>query len=179
MSALYAVLREVVRDLPAPLRAFHASDTGAVWTGTVTVEQGGAIARLLCRAGGFPPAGAGQKMRMSITADGDGEIWHREFSGHVMRTRVRQLDETQIAERLGPFEVRMRPHIEDGALRMPVTGLRVLGIPLPAALLGGSGGREEVTADGRIAFHVRSRLIGLGPLITYHGTLERTLDTGG
>lgn len=110
-------------------------------------------------------------MRMSITVLEDGEHWDRDFDGHVLTSLVRQTGAAQVSEKFGLFDVTMSPQVSETGLDLPVTQIRVLGIPMPKTLLGSSGGAERVTSDGHISFNVTSRMWGLGLIISYAGTL--------
>ena len=110
-------------------------------------------------------------MRMSITVSPDGEHWHRDFDGHVLASLVRQTGAAHVSEKFGLFDVTMSPQVSETGLDMPVTQIRVLGIPVPRMLLGTSGGAERVTSDGQVSFNVTSRMRGLGLIISYAGTL--------
>ncbi|GGX53090.1 hypothetical protein GCM10007385_21420 [Tateyamaria omphalii] len=121
--------------------------------------------------GGFPAPMANRPMRMSITSDAKGEQWHRDFDGHTLSSTVRQVSPTDVAERFGPFDVHMRPSVTEDGLEMPVSGIHLLGIPMPAFLFRGSGGRETVDKTGQITFYVSSRVWWLGCVIDYSGTL--------
>ncbi|MEO1363253.1 MAG: DUF4166 domain-containing protein [Pseudomonadota bacterium] len=165
------MLGEAFERLPPALQRFHAGTATATYSGTVTVRHGNWLARLMCRLGGFPPTSVDRPMRMSITVSPDGEHWHRDFDGHVLASLVRQTGATQVSEKFGLFDVTMSPQVSETGLDMPVTQIRVLGIPVPRMLLGTSGGAERVTSDGQVSFNVTSRMWGLGLIISYAGTL--------
>lgn len=169
---LAAVLGDAFLDLPQALQAFHGGQGDCAYVGSVDVTYGGTLARHLGRLGGFPPAGRDVPLRMRIRTTPNGEIWDRDFDGHVLRSMLWRDGPSTVSERLGRVEVRMRPAVRNHGLAMPVIGLRSLGISMPGAVLGPSGGHESVTDDGRIAFDVASRVTGLGLLIRYRGTLQ-------
>ncbi|MEO0667341.1 MAG: DUF4166 domain-containing protein [Pseudomonadota bacterium] len=165
------MLGDAFERLPPALQRFHAGTATATYSGTVTVRHGNWLARLMCRLGGFPPTSVDRPMRMSITVSPDGEHWHRDFDGHVLASLVRQTGATQVSEKFGLFDVTMSPQVSETGLDMPVTQIRVLGIPVPKMLLDTSGGAERVTSDGQVSFNVTSRMWGLGLIISYAGTL--------
>jgi len=172
MMALATALGPEFDRLPEPLRRFHGGAEGRVYLGRVTVEGGGALARLLCRIGGLPRPGYDMPFRMRIYEDAAGwEVWDRDFDGHSMISRLRPDGPAHVREYLGPLRVQMRPTRTEAGLEMPITGLRFLCIPLPLALLRDGGGRETVLPDGRIAFSVSGHGAGIGLLIRYTGTL--------
>ncbi|WP_299204753.1 DUF4166 domain-containing protein [uncultured Tateyamaria sp.] len=171
------MLGDRARDLPAALLAFHRGECDAAYIGTVTVRQGNALVRLLCRLGDFPAPMTKRPMRMSIACGSKGERWNRDFDGHILSSTMRQVSPIKVAERFGPFDVHMCPSVTQAGLNMPVTGIRMFGVPLARRLFRGSGGREAVDKDGQITFHVSSRVMGLGCVIDYNGTLMRASDT--
>ncbi len=172
---LTAVLKSVVGPefdrLPRELQAFHSASAGQAYIGTVTVRHGNWLAGLLSRIGGFPRALDNAPMRMSIKGTADGERWTRAFDGHVLCSTLRKSGDAHVTESFGMFSVTMCPVASETGLDMPVTGIRVLGVPVPSVFLGPSGGQETITADGSIQFCVASRIRGLGLLIEYKGTL--------
>jgi hypothetical protein len=126
--------------LPPALQGFHAGPASQVFDGHAEMRHGTAIARLCVRLAGFP-AGVGRvPLRLTVTRNDDGEVWERDFGGHVTRSRQWLAGPGLIAERIGPATVLMRPVVDGPALRLPIVGLRGAGVPLPAGLLSQGGG---------------------------------------
>ncbi|MBY5931541.1 DUF4166 domain-containing protein [Tateyamaria omphalii] len=171
-SALPVALGDGFQHLPPALRAFHAGVGGASYGGTVTVQYGNSLLRLLSRLVGFPGPMHNRPMRMSIVTQGDHERWQRDFDGHILVSELRLLPGgAGVAERFGPIEVRMQPRVVEGGLDMPVTGIRMFGIPLPRWMIGPSGGQERASLEGGLTFCVFAHAVGIGPVIRYEGAL--------
>ena len=112
------------------------------------------------------------RLSLSISQDGAGEVWERQFGTQILRSRLMRTGQGRVSEAgFGPFRVIMCPWVDAGTLRMPVVGMRAFGLPLPVALMPGAGGVEGVTEDGRVTFDVSVRLLGLGTLLRYSGWL--------
>ena len=154
--------------LPQRLQEFHGD--GGRFRGWADITVGRGLARLLCRIAGFPPAGRCVPLTMTIRREADGEDWCRAFGPHALHSQTR-LHADGVSERFGPFDVIMRPQVQNKQLHMPVTGLRCAGLPVPTALIRGSGGCEWITDHGTIGFDVASYAWGLGLLIRYTGEL--------
>ncbi|WP_017963183.1 SDR family oxidoreductase [Rhizobium leguminosarum] len=160
-------------QLPPALAALHAGGA-RVASGRARIERGdGLLARIVARVIGFPPAGEDVPVTVRFAADGDKEIWKRDFGGTVFRSwqveakgRGRHL----LAEVFGPFRVLMAPVPDGEKLRLVVRGWRFCGIPLPMILAPGGDTYEE-ERDGRFHFHVEigGRLTGL--VVRYTGWL--------
>ncbi|MEM7709348.1 MAG: DUF4166 domain-containing protein [Pseudomonadota bacterium] len=173
-SLLASAMGEAFDALPNPLRAFHSPDGPTTWRGTVTIETGSTPqARALARMSGFPSRPGTGPFDLTITPDGDRETWRRDYGGHVLTSRWSAGPDGTLEERIGPLRIRLRPERRDNTLRLQVVALRVGALPAPAALRGQGGGTESVDNQGRIAFDVESRALGLGRLIRYFGHLTR------
>ncbi|MEM7491542.1 MAG: DUF4166 domain-containing protein [Pseudomonadota bacterium] len=176
MTPLLArAMGDAFATLPAPIQAFHSPDGPTEWRGDVTVETGSTPqARAMSRMCGFPGRRGTMPFGLTITPDGEEEVWHRDYGGHVLRSRQGLGPDGTLEERLGPLRIRLQPEAGDGTLRLEVVALRIGALPAPALLRGQGGGTEGVDAEGRVTFDVESRAPGLGRLIRYHGHLARS-----
>ncbi|UWQ17503.1 DUF4166 domain-containing protein [Jannaschia sp. M317] len=175
MTSLFArALGPAFAALPEPLRRLHAPVGQRVWRGTAHLTQGGWFARRLARGAGFPVTEGPVPLDLTITTTAEGEVWTRHFGGHRLSSTLSALPDGQIAERIGPFVLILRPRIDGEALLIPVVGMRLGPLPLPSGLAPRGGGRETTVAEC-VAFDVDSRLPGLGRILRYRGTL--TEDT--
>ena len=167
MTALYArALGARFDALPDALRRFHGGP--GLWRGSARLTQGGALARRMVRAMGYPDRDGDVPLTLRIAADGDAEVWRRDFDGPVVETRQSLVRPGVIAERLGPMTVELRCEAAPPGLRLAIAAAR-LG-PLPGPRPAG-GGLER--AEGRaVRFDVTARAPGLGLLIRYEGLLE-------
>lgn len=160
-------------QLPPALAALHAGGA-RVASGRARIERGGGLlARIVARLIGFPPAGEDVPVTVRFAADGNKEIWTRDFGGTVFRSwqvEAKGRDRHLLAEVFGPFRVLMAPVPDGEKLRLVVRGWRFCGIPLPMFLAPGGDTYEE-ERDGRFHFHVEigGRLTGL--VVRYTGWL--------
>ncbi|MEM7723885.1 MAG: DUF4166 domain-containing protein [Pseudomonadota bacterium] len=165
------VLGDDFHALPGVLQQFHSDAPTAQYTGSAVLEQGGWAARVAARLAGYPTLSGTVPIRLSITRDGLTEVWDRHFGDHRVRSVQRPGANGTIREAIGPVTVLMKPHVSDGALHMPVVGIRGLGLPVPRFALRPSGGLETV-AGHRIGFDVSATFVGLGRIIRYCGDLR-------
>ncbi|MEM8851843.1 MAG: DUF4166 domain-containing protein [Pseudomonadota bacterium] len=174
ISLLARAMGDAFFTLPPELQTFHSPDGPSSWAGDVTIETGSTPqARALARMSGFPPRKGTFPFRLTITPEGEDEVWKRDYDGHVLTSRQSLGPKGTIEERLGPLRVGLRPEAQGETLRMEVAALRIGALPTPAVLRGQGGGTEGVDAEGRITFDVESRAPGLGRLIRYSGHLTR------
>ena len=159
-------------DLPPALQRFHSVAGSLHYAGEVTVSHGGALARALAGAGSMPMRVGTMPFRLHARRAGDTEIWERHFGPRVTRSVQWLHAPGLIAERLGPGTFLLAPRVRDGRFHIPITGIRLAGLPLPVALMRDGGGVEWADADGVIAFDVRLCLRGAGEVIRYRGTLR-------
>lgn len=172
-SLLARAMGEEFESLPGPLKAFHAPSGPTTWVGEVTIEPGSTPqARAMSRMSGFPSRNGTLPFRLTMTPEGDQELWRRDFDGHILKSRQSLGPNGTIEERLGPLRIRLRPTLRDDALRLEVAALRIGALPAPAVLRGQGGGTEAVDDQGRVTFDVESRAPGLGRLIRYSGHLS-------
>ncbi|ANM03188.1 saccharopine dehydrogenase protein [Rhizobium phaseoli] len=173
----HRVLGSAFERLPAAISAMHAgghSGSARVASGRARVERGsGWLARIVARLIGFPPAGEDVPVTVRFAADGETEIWTRDFGGksfHSQQLEGKGRDRHLLTEVFGPFRVLMALVPEGERLRLVVRGWRFCGIPLPLFLAPGGETFEEAR-EGRFHFHVEigGRLTGL--VVRYTGWL--------
>lgn len=117
------------------------------------------------------PTEAGRVPLRVVIEQRDGrEYWARRFGGETMRSQMRAVDDL-IAERFGPFSMRMRLVAHPEGLDMNLVGGRFCGIPIPALLLPRVVAEERVDELGRHRFSVAIDLPLLGRLVAYRGYL--------
>ncbi|MBY5870312.1 SDR family oxidoreductase [Rhizobium leguminosarum] len=167
------ILGSAWERLPPAISALHAGGA-RVASGRARIERGGGLlARIIAGVIGFPRAGEDVPVTVRIAADGDTEIWTRDFGGKIFRSiqvEGKGRDRHLLAEVFGPFRVLMALVPDGEKLRLVVRGWRFLGIPLPLFLAPGGDTYEE-ERDGRFHFHVEigGRLTGL--VVRYTGWL--------
>lgn len=164
-------LGDAFHALPEALKRFHSSDPVALYSGMAVLEQGGWAARVAARLAGYPTMSGSVPIRLTITRDDTTEVWERHFGDHRVRSVQRPGPNGTILEAIGPVTVVMTLHVSDGALHMPVIGMRGAGLPVPRGVLRPSGGVETAEGVG-IAFDVSASALGLGRVIRYRGRLE-------
>ena len=157
--------------LPRRVQALHRATGTRRYTGNAQVEAGsGWFARLCARATALPPSASTVPVEVEITSDGGGERWTRRFGAHRMPSRFWQAGGL-LYERIGAATFAFALHVEAGSLHWRVRHVRVIGVPLPAALFRGVRAREFET-DGRYGFDVEASLPLAGLLVRYRGWLD-------
>lgn len=167
-----SVMGDAFWDLPEPLQAFHSVDNTVFYKGSVTVTHGSALTRLIAKSGGMPVKSGTMPFSFRATRDGNKEIWERNFDGRMTRSLQWLHGDGVVAERVGTSEFLMEPHVVERQLRIPITGVRGFGLPMPIAVLSSAEGIEGVTDDGKITFDVHASVRGLGLVIRYQGELS-------
>lgn len=114
------------------------------------MSQGDSLAaRLICRGLGFPPPAQRVTLTVTMEPDGDGEIWRRAFGAHHMATRLRPGRKPRtVEEAVWPLTAISRLDADEEGVTQVLVGLRLLGLPLPRALLPKLEARES--ADGTL-----------------------------
>lgn len=167
------ILGSAWERLPPAISALHAGGV-RVASGQARIERGGGLlAAIVARVIGFPKAGEDVPVTVRFVADGDKEIWTRDFGGKIFRSvqvEGKGRDRHLLAEVFGPFRVLMAPVPDGNRLQLVVRGWQFLGIPLPM-FLAPDGDTYEEERDGRFHFHVEigGRLTGL--VVRYTGWL--------
>lgn len=166
-------------DLPEALQRFHAVEDTVLYRGQVEVRHGGPLGRALARAEGMPTRAGKMPFRFRATRDGDGEIWERDFDGHLTRSTQWLKAPGVIEEQVGTSRFEMVPQVREDRLHIPITAVSGFGLPVPMALMRECKGVEAVDAEGRITFDVQARVWGIGLVIRYRGVLDRVEEGRG
>ncbi|MEQ8557070.1 MAG: DUF4166 domain-containing protein [Henriciella sp.] len=169
-----AIGKEAFRHLPRPIQELHRLADRRHWRGEANIIRGkGILSRLAGRLAGFPPAGSGVPVEVSMQREGGRETWVRDFGEHAFRSRIglRRGGKRGIIERFGlmAFDIALEADAE--GLAYPVVRGRVLGVPLPGFLLPRSETREHVDGEGRACFDVSISLPLAGHVVSYRGWL--------
>lgn len=157
--------------LPAPIRRVHDGRAHKVLSGRCHIVRGGGVlVKLLGWAASLPRSGTDLPLQVSFQRDGAGEIWSRDFGGHPMRSTLTERD-GYLEEVLGAARFRFALQVDEQGVAWNVVGIKVLGLPLPAAWFKAVTARQSVQA-GRYTFDVRAELPCVGLLVHYYGWLE-------
>jgi len=137
--------------LPDPVQKIHDRARCFSASGRCDVDEGrNPVARLIAALFRLPRAGRDLPVTVKFLTRGGREIWERRFGGSLMKSDLRRADHPgHVIERFGSasFMIRLR---RDGArLHYDVVAGRVLGVPLPKALLPRSETTEMVADGGR------------------------------
>jgi hypothetical protein len=159
--------------LPAAVRTLHDLRAPSAWTGRATVERGPhPLARAIAWLSGLPPAGRDVPLRVTFTPADGREHWVRDFGGHIFRS-VQVERGGLLCERVGATTFAFALEASPDGLALRLAGLRVLGVPVPAALHPRIR-TSESARDGRYHFEAESYLPRIGLLVRYAGWLDRT-----
>jgi len=171
VSLFERLLGDGFATLAPRVRALHALDGSASWSGTADIERGThPLARLCAAIAGLPPAARAVPATVDFRADAQGETWRRHFGGARMTSRLRACN-GRLCERLGPMAFEFALAARHGEIHWQAVGARLSGVlPLPARWFAEVRCREREYA-GRYEFLVEARLPWLGPLIHYEGWL--------
>jgi hypothetical protein len=159
------------QDLCPAVRAVHSGRTVEL-TGQASVTCGTSLgARVLCHLVRLPDAQRDGPVRVTLEASANGETWSRWYGASpVMRSRIERRG-SLLVERFGALALHFRVAVKDGDLVWVPVGCSVLGIPLPAWMLGGISARAS-GRNGRYAFAVGVRLPVVGLVISYEGVAD-------
>lgn len=158
-------------ELPAPIRRVHDDRAHKVLAGRCHITRGGGVlVSLLGWVASLPRSGDDLPLSVSFLRDGAGEVWSRDFGGHPMRSTLTERDGL-LEEVLGPARFRFALRADDRGVAWSVVGIRVMGVPLPAAWFKAVTARQSVQS-GRYTFDVRAELPWIGLLVHYYGWLE-------
>ncbi|WP_306142888.1 DUF4166 domain-containing protein [Roseibium sp. MMSF_3412] len=162
-------------DLPQAVRDLHTITDEKRWQGRASVTRGkSGIGSLICRIVGFPPEAVDIPVSVTIERRGHTEVWCRDFGGNAFKSVLCLRDTEQrghITERFGVMAFDIDLQLEDGRLHFPVSRGRILGLPMPRAVLPVSQASEFET-DGHFHFDVQVSLPGVGVLVRYQGHLS-------
>jgi hypothetical protein len=166
------------RELHAEVRHLHGGG-GFQGAGVFAVHRGRrALARALLSVLSLPDEAAAVSVGLRITADVDGETWHRKFGNKAFITRQSYGAGGFLVESIGPIEVVYKLAVTAGALHYVQlrSSLRVglLRLPLPVIFSPMIAAREWGVddMDGVHASVIVSNPV-LGDLIRYEGHIKQ------
>jgi hypothetical protein len=168
-------------SLPDVVRRGHELEPAFDAHGRFTVTHGTSLfARVLARLMGMPAAGTNIETRLEVRAKDDELVWHRDFSGTSLDSRMYALEDGRIAERRGLVEACLRVTVSDGGIDYRCDGMRLcigrLRVTLPSWLAPRIDGRAWADAERmRVRISITS---WMGPIVTYEGPLEITSGEG-
>jgi hypothetical protein len=161
--------------LPPQVHHLHSALTETMWRGTAEVRRGRSIAAsFVAWMFGFPRAGAGVPVSVTISPEADGERWTRMFAGRAFTSRLTNgtgRDDYLLIEQLGLASVALGLVVEGDRLCLVPRRWRLFGIPMPSALVP-RGTSFEGEEDGQFSFDVSIDLPLIGLVVAYRGTLR-------
>jgi hypothetical protein len=176
--ALYARLMGASwPQIAEPVRFIHTTESTVRAQGRLRIAHGRShAARFLARLLRLPRQSDAAETRLVVTPHADGEHWLRTFDDRRLDTRQYEAGDCELAERIGVLELRFRLEASKGALvfRQLAAALMVgsVRLRLPAAWAPRVEAREDPAGPHHIHLHVRVALPGLGPVLTYDGTID-------
>ena len=176
--ALYArLLGSSWLQLADAVRLAHATAPAVRARGRFRITHGRShAARFLAWVLRLPRACDAAETRLLVTSGANGERWLRTFDGRELHTRQYQAGNGALAERIGILEFRFRLEASEGSLLYRQLDAAFLCGPirlrLPAALAPTVDAREDPAGARQTAVHVLVALPGLGPVLTYDGTID-------
>ncbi len=169
-----SALRDRWAMLAPEARSLHDVQDMESFSGTAQVTRGTSLlARFIAWFVGFPTAGDNVSLTVTKTRTENGEIWERDFNGHVFRSYLGPSSQPyRYRERFWLLTFEQDLPVENGAMHLPVRRGWFAGIPIPRVLLPASESREYVE-DGAFHFDVALRApLGQGLIVRYRGTLS-------
>lgn len=172
MPSLFArLLGDAMRELPEVVRRVHDDRPHKRLAGRCDVERGrNWLSRLVANVASLPPSATDIPITVSIDIDAAGEVWSRNFNGHLLKSRLWE-DKGLLAERLGPVTLRFRLGSKNGSIEWRVASARYRGLPMPARWFANTNAAEHCI-DGDYVFDVRASLPLVGVLVRYRGWLK-------
>ena len=160
-------------NLPAEVQETHLNYGPRHWTGTAKVSRGkGWYVALIASLFRLPKAQDAIDVSVLKTPFAKREVWQRQFGKSAFASEL-GVGVTGVTERFGPFSFDLAIHVKENALHFPVSGGRILGIPMPLWALPKSNAREYVK-DGKFHFDVELLApLTRGTVVHYRGWLER------
>ena len=158
--------------LPDPVKRQHGAVDILLSAGRCDIERGLAWhARLIGWLFSFPPAGRNLPTRVTVIAERDREIWHRDFDGMGIFTVLEPATKAGrpvIVERFGIVTFDLALAETERGISLSVIDMRALGIRVPRPLWPRLKAEERAEAQ-RFHFDIDIDL-GWGPkLIHYRG----------
>ena len=163
--------------IAAPIRRLHAASPVIRARGRFRIEHGDhPLTRLLIRLLRLPHASDSAETTVVVTRSRCGEVWHRTLNGRRLETHQGRAGDSEIGERFGVLEFRLRLRVEDGSLLYSQRGVSFrcgrLRIALPRAFAPRVDAREDPAGPDQVYVQVQIALPVVGPLISYGGTIH-------
>lgn len=158
--------------MPVAVRTGHRTGGGQMLRGRARVDgaesPAGAIVAALFR---LPRAIADVPVTVTMLAEGNREIWIRNFGGRRFRSVLAAQPSGGLTERFGLLTFDLDVPTSERGLAMTITGCRVGPIRIPQVLSPTTEAREDVDEEGRFRFDVTIALPFVGRLVRYRGWL--------
>jgi hypothetical protein len=158
-------------ELADTIQRVHDARPIKTLRGRCAIQRGNSVlARALARIAALPPAGNDVAVEVRIETGADGEIWTRNFGGHIMRSRL-STRAGLLRERLGPVTLSFALTAVEQRLQWRAVGADFLGVPLPKMCWSGAHASEFMQSN-RYTFDVQASLPAVGLLVHYRGWLQ-------
>ena len=158
--------------MPEAIRAGHLIGSGHVLRGRARVDGAETLpAAFLAALFGLPKTIADVPVTVTMHADGEREIWTRDFGGRTFRSVLAARPDGGLTERFGLLTFDLDVPTSERGLAMTITGCRLGPIRFPKALSPRTEAREEVDEKDRFRFDVTIALPFVGRLVRYRGWL--------
>jgi uncharacterized protein DUF4166 len=155
--------------LPPALRRFHAQGGGTAAFALEVTRGPGLLQRGMASLLRLPAATPQAQGRLTVTVQGDHEVWERTFPDTKLRT-VQWMEGALLVEATGPMQFLFDVTADENGMRFAPAGCRFLGRRLPQAL----APRISSTVRGETGgwdLRVSMALPGLGPIVAYGGSV--------
>jgi saccharopine dehydrogenase-like NADP-dependent oxidoreductase len=170
------ILGPVIHRLPNTVQDLHSLTDNQTWTGTAQVRGGATfLSRTIARIIGFPKTGNDIPVNVTLTKQGDQELWQRNFNGQKFKSiqwAGQGRNANLLMERFGAITVALALEVRGAELHLTPVSWSILGIPLPKFLLP-HGDTFETEHNGKFVFDVTIKAPILGLIVAYRGTLTK------
>jgi len=175
LAVYEAVMGEAYAKLSPAIQDLHRTGKGRAFAGKCSVTRGrNPLSHIVAAIIGFPKSGENIPVTVTVTPEGSGEMWTRNFGGQTFQSH-HSLGTGQwarhVTERFGPMAVHMAILEDNGKLRINTRGWSIFGLPLPKFLKPGGDVFETIDDEGRFTFHVDLTAPLFGRLCKYVGWL--------
>lgn len=160
--------------LPDTVRRVHGQ--GGLWRGKAMARGSRGMAAIPRTVAGLV-TGRFDDFSVSITPDGGGEVWRRQFGASGFQSRLADLrgEAGVFEEALGPLKFALRAQADSDGFDWLPLGWRLGPLPLPRALMPRIRARS-FERDGVYRFRVRISHPLCGLIIAYAGSLSARKD---
>lgn len=160
--------------MPETLQHFHGGPDIRTSAGRCRVEVGGSpVARFLVWLLSLPYATDEAPITVTLRREADREVWIREIGGRRFQSVMHRTNSNLLSETIGPVRFFFRLDTSTEGFSLYLTRCRVLGVPLPRALLPVVAAREVSNGSG-IAFDISAGLPLVGLIVAYRGELTNS-----